>query len=152
MGTNYFHFSTIHSYWRLKTIFQICRIAIHWEKESFYEYLSIEDTVLFNLPCDNWRDKPSSAKNWSNLKLFFTKELANIKHHTTLSVVINDEAVNAILQLIGSFVLQQQYIANMCTVQEQPVNSASEYKDLGSKAGELMAKINSIKLQYQEES
>ena len=47
-------------------------------------YLAIKDTGLFNLPCDTWRDNPTSAKNWSNFKLFFTKEAVNIKHHTTV--------------------------------------------------------------------
>ena len=40
----------------------------------------------------------------------------------------------------------------MCTVQEQPVNNDSEYKDLSSKVEELMAKINNIKVQHQEKS
>ena len=62
-------------------------------------YLSIEGIGLFNLTCDTWRDNPISAKNWSNFKLFFTKEASNIKHHTTGSVGINDKAADAILQL-----------------------------------------------------
>ena len=62
-------------------------------------YLAIEDTGLFNLPCDTWQYKPTSAKNWSNFKLFFTKESANIKHHTTDSVWLNNESTNAVLQL-----------------------------------------------------
>ena len=62
------------------------------------EYLSIEDIVLLNLPCDALQDNPTSAKNWSNFKFFFTKEAANIKHHTTGSVGFNDEAANDILK------------------------------------------------------
>ena len=46
-------------------------------------YISIKETGLFNIPCDTWQDKPTSAKNWSNFKIFFTKEIANIKHRTT---------------------------------------------------------------------
>ena len=91
----------------------------------FYAYLVIEDTRFFNLPCDTWRDKPTRAKKWKNFKLFFTKDSANIKHHTTGSVGLNDEAANAILQLIKAFAAQQQGIENMRAVQEQPVNSAS---------------------------
>ena len=40
----------------------------------------------------------------------------------------------------------------MRNVQEQPVNSASEYKDLRDKVDKLMEKINSTKVQHQEES
>ena len=40
----------------------------------------------------------------------------------------------------------------MRAVQEQPVNSASECKDLRAKVDKLMAKINSTKLQNQEDS
>ena len=40
----------------------------------------------------------------------------------------------------------------MRAVQEQPVNSASKYKDLRSKVEKLMAKINSKEVQHQEES
>ena len=67
------------------------------ENIIFSTYLSIEDTGLFNLPCDTWKVNPISAKNSSNFKIFFTKEAANIKHHTTGSVGLNDEAANAIL-------------------------------------------------------
>ena len=38
----------------------------------WYAYLAIEDTGLLNLTCDTWRDKRTSAKNWSDFKLFFT--------------------------------------------------------------------------------
>ena len=115
-------------------------------------YLAIEDTGLFNLPCDTWQENPTSAKNWSNFKLFFTKEASNIKHHTTGSVGISDEAANAILLPRYAFLSQQQEIANICAAQEQLVNSAAEYKDLRAKVHELMAKINSTKVQHQEES
>ena len=40
----------------------------------------------------------------------------------------------------------------MIAVQEQPVNISSEYKVLIAKVYKLMAKINSTKLQHQEES
>ena len=40
----------------------------------------------------------------------------------------------------------------MRNVQEQPVNSASEYKDLRDKVDKLMEKINSTKVWHQEES
>ena len=62
-------------------------------------YLAIEDTELFNLPYDTWQDKPTSAKNWIKFKIFFNKESAKIKHHTTGSVGLNDEAANTTLQL-----------------------------------------------------
>ena len=88
-------------------------------------YLAIEDTGLFNLSCDNWRDKPTSAKKWSNFKLFFTKEAANIKHHNTGPVGLIDEYDNDILQLSKYFTSQQKEIANMHAVQEQPVNITS---------------------------
>ena len=39
----------------------------------------------------------------------------------------------------------------MRSVQEQPVKISSEYKDIISEVDELMAKINSTKLQHQEE-
>ena len=68
---------------------------------------------------------PTIAKNWSKFKLFFTKEAANIKHYTTGSVGLNDEAANAILQLSKEFTAKQQEITNMRAAQEQPVNRAS---------------------------
>ena len=40
----------------------------------------------------------------------------------------------------------------MRDVQEQPVNNASEYKDIKSKVDKLMSKINSKKVQDQEGS
>ena len=39
---------------------------------------------------------------------FFTKEPVNIKHHTTVSVRVTDEASNAILQLSNVFSSQQE--------------------------------------------
>ena len=111
-------------------------------------YLTIEDTGLFNLPCDTWRENPQSAKNLINFNLFFTKEAANIKHHTTGSVRLNDESDNAILKLINTLAAQQHETANMRAVQVQPVNNASEYKDLRSKVDGMMSKINSTKLQH----
>ena len=96
------------------------------EEDSFTEknillcaYLIIQDTLLFNLSYDNWQDNPTSAKNWSNSRLLFTKESANIKHHTTGSFRLNDEAGNAILQMSDTFAAQQQEIVNMRAVQEQ---------------------------------
>ena len=40
----------------------------------------------------------------------------------------------------------------MRAVQEQPVNSASQYKELIAKVDKLMGKINSTRFQHQEES
>ena len=94
--------------------------------------------VQEQLPYDNWQDNPTSAKNWSNSRLLFTKEVANIKHHTTGSVILNDEAGNDILQISDTLASQQQEIVNMRAVQEQPVNIASEYKDLRAKVDKLM--------------
>ena len=54
--------------------------------------------------------------------------------------------------MINSFVAQQQNFSNICAVQKQPVNSASEYNDLRSKLDKVMVKINSTKLQHQEDS
>ena len=71
-------------------------------------YLSIEDTGFFNLPCDICKDKLTSVKNWSNYKLFFTKESANIKYHTTDLVRLNDEAANDNLQPSNTFTAQQK--------------------------------------------
>ena len=125
MGPDYSHCSNIHSHWRLK-------LFAKYEEEPFteknilcYAYLAIKDTGLFNLPCNNWQENPTSTKNWSNFKILFTKETENIKHHTTGSVVLNDEAQNYILQLSKAFAAQQQEIENMRAVQEQPVNSTS---------------------------
>ena len=91
-----------------------CKLFSESEEDLFAEksillsaYVSIEDTRFFNLPCYICRDKTTGAKNWSNSKLFFTKEAANIKHHTTGSVKLNDEALNYILQMITSFAPQQ---------------------------------------------
>ena len=105
---------------------------------------------MFNLLCDTQRDNHRSAKSWSNIKLFFIKEAVNTKHHNTGLVGLNYEAANVILQLRDAFAAQQQEIVKMGAVQEQPVNSTSEYKDLRLKLDELMAKINSTKLHHQE--
>ena len=113
-------------------------------------YIFIKDTGLFNLTSDIWLDKPTSAQNWGNFKILFTKEAANIKHHINGSIVTNDEDDNYILQLSNAFAAKQQEIANMRAAQEQTANSASEYKDLKYKVDELMAKINSTKVQHQE--
>ena len=56
-------------------------------------------------------------------KLFFTKDVSNIKNHTTWSVGLNDESANDILQLSNAFKPQQQDILNTRTVQEQTVTS-----------------------------
>ena len=74
---------------------------------------------IFNLPYDTWQEKPTSLKNWNSLKLFFTKEAANIKHHTTGSVRINYEDANTILQLSNAITAQHQEIANIRDVQEK---------------------------------
>ena len=136
----------------LFTCIEDCKIFAKSGEETFTEknilcsaYLAIEYTGLFNLPCDIWRDNPTSAKNWSNLKLLFTKKASNTQHHFNGSFGINEEASNAILQPSKAFTAQQQEIENMHAVQEQTVNSAPEYKDLRSKVEELMEKSTAKK-------
>ena len=99
----------------LFTRIEDCKPFFKAREETFTEnnilisaYLAIKDTELFNLPCHTLWDNPTSAKNWSDFKLFFTKESANNKHHITGLVGLNDESSNYILQLRDEFSAQQK--------------------------------------------
>ena len=98
-GTRHSHCSNIHSHWRMKDIFQSWRRAIHWEKYHLL-YIPFHGRLWIVQPVMWYLTRQALKRHiWSNSKLFFPKKAANIKHHTTGSVGINDKAVSVILQL-----------------------------------------------------
>ena len=75
--------------------------------------LAIEATGLYNLACDNWAEKATATKTWTNFKIFFSKESKKVKHHTTGSLGMQDATANALLQLNDAFAQQQQQILQL---------------------------------------
>jgi hypothetical protein len=77
-------------------------------------FLSIKNTGLFNMACDQWNEVPVQDKSWAEFKKFFAAENKKIKNHTAGDVgLAQEEMANAIIDLTSTLVNCKAEIATL---------------------------------------